>query len=101
MRTIATITAVALLSAGAAFASEASGPTGTKKDDEVVCRSTPKAGTRVVNRTCRTRAEWEQITEAARQSFSDMRAGATNTCGGDTQMPCGRYDSGSTPGGPR
>jgi hypothetical protein len=39
---------------------------------QVVCKQTAKTNTRFAKRTCRTRAEWEQIAEQNRRDAEDM-----------------------------
>lgn len=39
---------------------------------QVVCKQTAKTNTRFAKRTCRTRAEWDQIAEQNRRDAEDM-----------------------------
>lgn len=48
------------------------GPAATPAPREaMVCKYTIKTGTRFRDKKCRTRAEWDAITEAARQNMKD------------------------------
>ena len=40
--------------------------------EALVCKYTIKTGTRFRDKKCRTRAEWDAITEAARQNMKDI-----------------------------
>lgn len=42
--------------------------------DRVVCRRETTTGTRFVKRTCRTVAEWEEITDQSQQSFREVQS---------------------------
>lgn len=49
-------------------------------DQKMVCRKIRTTGTRVAKKTCRTRAQWVAIEEAARESANTIQgAGAVNT----------------------
>jgi hypothetical protein len=50
------------------------------KDDEMVCRKIALTGTRVGQRVCRTRAQWDAVAKAARESANTLKdAGGINT----------------------
>lgn len=42
-----------------------------RPEDERVCKQRASTGTRFTKKTCRTRAEWEAITEAARRDAAE------------------------------
>lgn len=50
-------------------------------DDELICRSTRRSGTRVARQVCRTRAEIDATEEAAKESMRGMmeNSGHNNT----------------------
>ncbi len=59
-----------------AFFLAAGSPVITQKDpprreDEVVCKQRAATGTRFAKKTCKTRAEWEAASEAARRDAAD------------------------------
>lgn len=68
MRVIA-LAAVAALMASPLFA-ETEQP--AKDPNKIICKSKAKTGTRFPTKTCRTRAEWEQIAEAAKRDAKDV-----------------------------
>lgn len=43
-----------------------------RQQDKIVCKSKPRTGTRFVNKTCRTAAEWEAIAEFSRRAAAEM-----------------------------
>jgi hypothetical protein len=58
--------------AGAASAQTPSQPDPKQDPSKVVCKKQPKTGTRMVDRICHTRAEWDQITEQNRRDAAEM-----------------------------
>lgn len=66
-------------SAGDLVAAQAEGEgDGTvSRPDEVVCVSENVIGSRLPQRTCRTRAEWESIRTSARETMRDLQASPT------------------------
>ena len=80
----------------AASASEATASTSEKaKPDKSkrVCRTVVISGTRLGERYCRTKEDWDRDTEKARRNLEDAqlngyrRDGEANTFGGVTQPP--------------
>jgi len=45
------------------------GQEGRPENDDVICRIEAPTGTRMRERVCRTRAEWEEIQEAGREAL--------------------------------
>jgi hypothetical protein len=69
------------LAAGPAFAADDPAPAGKDDNDKVVCKKVTKPNSRFATRTCMTKAEWEQQTEAAMKAFRDVQ-NRTQTFGG-------------------
>ena len=46
--------------------------TAAPKGSDKICKSAPGTGSRVANRICHTRAEWDAIAEETRRSMADQ-----------------------------
>jgi hypothetical protein len=44
-----------------------------ESDDKIICRSIMTVGSRIPDRTCRTKREWEQIQKANSEELEDRR----------------------------
>jgi len=78
----ALVSSLAIVPAGTATAA----PKGTDK----ICKTAPGTGSRVANRVCRTRAEWDTIAEETRRSMADQinRPMANRTMTEDIPKQC-------------
>jgi len=61
--------AVAALTAGSyAFSQPA-----LSDDQRIICKQTPKSGSRFMRRLCGTKAEWERMTEQHKRAYSEIQ----------------------------
>ena len=72
MRAFGAMVAVTAVAASAAAAFDPGRATDARNGDQVVCRNSAKAGTRLVTRICLTRAEWAAIAENGRRTASEI-----------------------------
>jgi hypothetical protein len=62
----------------------------TEKQDPstVICKTDPKPGTRFASKTCKTRAQWDQMAEEHKRAASELVAGALPRVCDDPKEGC-------------
>ncbi|MGX7953217.1 hypothetical protein ACWPM1_11715 [Tsuneonella sp. HG249] len=67
---LAAVAGAALLLPASAFAQ---GDKDRNDPSELVCKSQKKTGTRFATKTCYTRKQWDDLTEANKRNYAEMR----------------------------
>ena len=90
MRTFVKLPLVVSAALATSFAFLPAGAAPAKKGSDKICKSAPGTGSRVANRICHTRAEWDAIAEENRRSMAEQvnRPMANRTLFQDIPQQC-------------